>query len=243
MLLLRLTTLAFVSAAVACGGTPEPAPKNGSSKAKRSAKAPAKAKDEAAPDPIKGRCPGKRSKCLPPGEWVAKLCEDVYPDVALHMFRPKTQWLRLYMLHTAEPFNASGGASLMGEKMRRGEEVIALRRRSARADYQMADLSGYDVIRWNGACATVHDGEFTSVPPDDPGHAKVEWREIGLPLRLQMEKHPDIQETYEARRKACKAIRLGRVSAECEEYDKKFTAEIVRYVRNGGKLPPPAKAP
>src|SRR3954471_21368033 len=71
---------------------------------------------------------GKR-ECVPPPGWVQRLCEDVYPDVALNMFKPGTRWKRLYMLARAEPFNASGGASLLGDKLERGEEVLALKRR------------------------------------------------------------------------------------------------------------------
>src|SRR6478609_11848253 len=73
---------------------------------------------------IPSRCAkGKKHKgeCVPPPGWVKRLCEDVYPDVALHMFAPSTPWKRLYMLARAEPFNASGGSSLLGDKLERGE--------------------------------------------------------------------------------------------------------------------------
>src|SRR6478609_6874181 len=82
---------------------------------------------------IPERCAkGKKHKgeCVPPPGWVKRLCEDVYPDVALHMFAPSTPWKRLYMLARADPFNASGGSSLLGDKLERGEEIIALKRRS-----------------------------------------------------------------------------------------------------------------
>jgi hypothetical protein len=175
--------------------------------------------------------------------WVKKLCEDVYPDVALHMFAPTSPWQRFYMLQNADPFNASGGASLMGDKMRRGEEVIALRRHSPGGTFSTSDIGGYTVLRWNGACATVHDGEFRIKPLSTMGHARLEWREIGLPIRLALEADPQVGATYEARRRSCKGISLGRVCADCEESSKELVAEVVRYVRDGGKLPKPAKLP
>ena len=189
------------------------------------------------------KCKRKKAQCLPPRTWVNRLCNDVYPDVALHMFGPKTPWRRLYMLADAEAFNASGGASLIGDKMRRGEEVIALRRRKTKEGVSVSDSSGYDVLRWNGACATIHDGEFATEPPANVGHARVEWRELGLPLRQKLEAQPEIQEIYEARRKACRGKTIGVVSAECEQNDQALVDEVVRYVRGGGKLPAPAKAP
>src|SRR5690349_7193619 len=67
---------------------------------------------------IPTRCAkGKKhqGECVPPPGWVKRLCDDVYPDVALHMFAPGTPWKRLYMRMRAEPFNASGGASLLGD--------------------------------------------------------------------------------------------------------------------------------
>jgi hypothetical protein len=36
---------------------------------------------------------------------------------------------------------------------------------------------------------------------------------------------------------------VGRVSADCEDYDKKLAEEVVRQVRAGTKLPPPKKIP
>jgi hypothetical protein len=147
------------------------------------------------------------------------------------------------MLHNAEPFNASGGASLLGEKMRRGEEVIALRRRNARTGVQVSDIAGWDVLRWNGACASIHDGEFTTEPPRTLGAARIEWRALGLESRLAFEADPTFQELYEARRRSCKGISVGRVSADCEDYDKKLAEEVVRQVRAGAKLPTPKKIP
>jgi hypothetical protein len=189
------------------------------------------------------RCRKSKPPCMPPPTFVKRLCQDVYPDVALHMFKPGTPWRRFYMLHNAEPFNASGGASLMGDKMRRGEEVIALMRRNPRSGVQVSDIAGWDVLRWNGACATIHDGEFSTDPPSDPGHARVEWKSLGLEQRLAFEAEPRFLEIYEQRRKSCKGITIGRVTADCEKDDKLLADEIVRHVRNGMQLPKPKKIP
>ncbi len=187
-----------------------------------------------------------RDECVPPQAWVARLCEDVYPDVALHMFKPGTPWKRLYMLARAEPFNASGGASLLGDKLERGEEVIALRRRSADEEGQIQvgdNNAGYDVLRWNGACATIHDGDYAQDRPSRIVQSKLEWRRLGLPLRQQLEAQPSIGAAYEARRKSCKGFSLGTVSGDCEANDRLLMEEIVRYVQSGARLPPAARLP
>src|SRR5262249_53926277 len=130
---------------------------------------------------------GRHRDCVPPPGWVKRLCDDVYPDVALHMFRPGTPWKRLYMLARAEPFNASSDASLLNDKLKRKKEVIALKHRNGNKNVQIGDTSGYDVLRWNGACATIHDGDFAEDEPNNVRHSKVEWRRLGLPLRSALE--------------------------------------------------------
>jgi hypothetical protein len=227
---------------VACGSSPPPVaahPKHAHKVAKEDTP-----ESPAAHGSLPRRCArGRHSECVPPPGWVKRLCDDVYPDVALHMFRPGTPWKRLYMLARAEPFNASGGASLLGDRLERGEEVIALKRRGEGEGVQVGDTSGYDVLRWNGACATIHDGDFAEQEPNTVRHSKIEWRKLGLPVRSALEAEPDIAEAQEERRKACKGQSIGIVSDTCEADDNRFMDEIVRYVRGGAKLPPPAKMP
>lgn len=186
-----------------------------------------------------------RDVCVPPPGWVKRLCDDVYPDVALHMFAPGTPWKRLYMLSRADPFNASGGASLLGDKLERGEEVIALKRRSeSEGQIQVGDINaGYDVLRWNGACATIHDGDYAEDRPSRIVQSKIEWRRLGLPLRQQLEAQPDISAAYEARRKSCKGRNFGQVTGDCETNDRLLMQEIVRYIQSGPELPAAARMP
>lgn len=237
---LRWLGLLFVL--VACGSTPPPkepraAPKKHKTTAQR------KASESLYVNGIPTRCEKRGKECLPPRPWVTSLCDDLHPDVALHMFQPETPWQRFYMLARAVPFNASGGTSLLGDRLEPGEEVIALRRRAAEGQFQVGDQEGYDVLRWNGACATIHDGDFSREPPRQVRHSKVEWRRLGLDLRLALEEDPDIAEAYEDRRKSCKGVSLGRVSKDCEDNDSRLIEEVVRYVRTGRALPAPAKTP
>ena len=186
-----------------------------------------------------------RDECVPPPGWVKRLCDDVYPDVALHMFMPGTPWKRLYMLARAEPFNASGGSSLLGDKMERGEEVIALKRRSENeGEIQVGDNNaGYDILRWNGACATIHDGDYAADRPSHIVQSKVEWRRLGLPLREHLEAQPAIAAAYAARSKSCHGFSMGNVSGDCESNDKLLMQEVVRYIQTGPELPEASRMP
>jgi hypothetical protein len=197
---------------------------------------------------IPTRCAkGKKhnGECVPPPGWVKRLCDDVYPDVALHMFAPGTPWKRMYMLQRAEPVNASGGSSLIGDRMERGEEIIALRRRSENeGEIQVGENNaGYDVLRWNGACATIHDGEYAEDRPSHIVQSKVEWRRIGLPLRQHLEAQPAIAAAYAARSKSCHGFSMGSVSGDCESNDKLLMQEVVRYIQSGPELPEATRMP
>ncbi len=234
---LSLLFLALLT--TACGSAP-------TTKASSGSEAQTGEDGDASGPAIPARCArGKKhqAECVPPPGWVVRLCDDVYPDVALHLFSPGTPWKRLYMLASAEPFNASGGASLLGDKLVRGEEVLALRRRNNDGQVQVGDISGYDVLRWNGACATIHDGDYAEDRPSQILQSKLEWRRLGLPLRQQLEAQPAISAAYEARRKACKGRSFGSVSGDCEENDKLLMEEIVRYIQSGPSLPQAARLP
>jgi hypothetical protein len=189
--------------------------------------------------------------CMPPSPWVSKLCSGVYPEVALHMFRKGTPWTRLFSKARAPAFNTAGGApSLSDERVDMHEELIALRRnddgRGMRAgEMQMGEIAGYDVLRWNGSCVTMHDGEFSTKPPrrGRVAHSRIEWRWLSDPIRSALQSDMDVHEAFVARRKECRGVTLGSVTKACVKQDNQLVDAIVAYVRAGGDLPEPSEHP
>jgi hypothetical protein len=187
--------------------------------------------------------------CLPPQQWVNKLCNGVYPEVALHMFRGGTPWTRVFSKARAPALNAaSGGTSLSDEKVDMHEELIALRRnddaRKMRAgEMSMGDIAGYDFLRWNGSCVTLHDGEFSAKQPRRVSHARVEWKWLSESTQEALSTDGDVREAFLERRKECRGATMGRVSKECVKRDKYLMDAIVEYVRSGGELPAPSEMP
>jgi len=238
---MRTITTLFLLLCVSCGSSSTPKAEHPEVASNDpSASSSGKTGGRSLPD----HCARGKRECVPPPGWVKRLCEDVYPDVALNMFKPGTRWKRLYMLARAEPFNASGGASLLGDKLERGEEVIALKRRDNNGEMQVGDNAGYDVLRWNGACATIHDGDFSREPPrGEIVHSKIEWRRLGLDLRKALEEQPTISQAQAKRRKACHGFAIGEVTKDCEVLDRAFSDEIIRYVSSGGAIPSPSRLP
>lgn len=192
-------------------------------------------------------CDADTGDCLPPADWAVKLCRGVHPEVALHMFRGGSPWKRLYSRASAPAYNGAGGPSLPEERVGRGEELIALRRnsegrQSAAGEMSVGETAGYDVLRWNGSCVTLHDGEFSTKPPRRRQHARVEWRWLGDAVRSALRNDHSVSRAFVARRKECQGVTFGRVSKKCVEQDNSLVDAIVNYVRSGGELPAPSES-
>src|SRR5688572_9114407 len=189
-------------------------------------------------------CKGSEDGCLPPSHWVDKMCSGVHPEVALHMFRGGSPYKRVYSKFRAPAYNGTGGPSVTDDRVEKGEELIALRRNSdgrgsSAGEMSVGETSGYDLLRWNGSCVTMHDGEYSEKAPRRRVHARGEWRWLGDGIQSALQTDGTVKEAYVARRKECKGASVGRVTKKCVEYENTLVSAIVNYVRNGGELPEP----
>lgn len=182
--------------------------------------------------------------CVPPQAWVKKLCNGVFAEVALYMFRAGTPWQRLYLRGKTRAVNASGGATVEGSLLR-DEEVLVLRHRKTDASQmQIGDGSGqYDALRWNGSCVSLEGGEVTTRKPSKPGQARIEWSWLGQGMRGALRKNEELNQAFQARQKECKGATTGSVSKACEKLDQKFIDRVAEYVRSGAELPLPEDHP
>lgn len=187
---------------------------------------------------------GSGADCVPPSAWVNALCNGVYAEVALVMFRGGTPWQRRYLLGKTRAVNASGGATVEGS-LSRDEEVLVLRHRKAdTSGMQIGDGSGqYDALRWNGSCVSLEAGEVTSRRPSAPGQAHIEWSWLGDTMRSALRRDASVNDTFIARKKECRGATSGSVSKACERLDAKLVARIAEHVRSGPELPEPEQHP
>lgn len=187
---------------------------------------------------------GSEGDCVPPASWVNALCNGVYAEVALVMFRGGTPWQRRYLLGKTRAVNASGGETVEGSLMR-DEEVLVLRHRKAdTGGMQIGDGSGqYDALRWNGSCVSLEAGEVTSRRPSTPGQAHIEWSWLGEGMRAALRRDATINDVFIARKKECRGATSGAVSKACERLDGKLVARIAEHVRSGPELPTPEHHP
>lgn len=181
------------------------------------------------------------SGCLPDPGWAQQVCRGVYPDVALYMLRGGTPWQRLYMTARMAPFNASpGGVSVLDGTLEPGEELLALRRLGSES---VSRTEGFEALRWDGSCVTLHDGEYTLSEPPRLRHAHIEWPNLSDPVQRQLRSDGDVNHAFRQRRNECKGAYFGPVSDRCVEKDRVLTDAIVSYVRTGPELPLPNNRP
>ncbi len=251
---LGAATVLYLSAcfSVACGGSKPPAEAPAAGKAepveKAATDAPATSAPASKPASSAGlpkTCAKKNGACVPPRPFVEKLCAGDYPSVALYLFGNGLPWTRGYLKGRTKAWNASGGAS-DNTWLEFDEEVLVLAER--KADLGGMQVSGgggasYDALRWDGSCVTLSGDELTLDKPPAPKTSKVEWRFLDDNVQEALRAVPAINDAYLARRKECKGVTSGEVSAKCVKADDKLSAEIVKYLRGGGALPEPTKIP
>jgi hypothetical protein len=188
---------------------------------------------------------GDGSLCTPPITFVKRLCGGFYPDAALILFAKGSPWTRGYLARNVEAWNASGGAS-SSDKLEFDEEVLVLHHRAAPTGAIQVSGSGggYDVLRWDGTCASLAREEVRLKVPPAPKSAKVSWKTLDGKTRVALLADEKIAQTDDERRKECKGTTMGGVSEKCVKADAKLGAVIVEYVRKGGTVPPvPEKLP
>lgn len=230
--------------ALGCGGSAPPAESSATAKSAPEMKV-SKSKRKAAAQkevPVPSRCVKRKGACMPPVKWAERLCQDVYPDLALYMFRKGSPWDRFYMRVGLNAVN--GWGPTVAENLVAGEEVIPINYRGQRDGFIVeGSLGTFDVLRWNGSCVTLDMGEVTAKAPGTPRNSRIEWRHLSESTQDALMANQDVAEAVRERQRECKGATIGRVTAECERLDRELAGVIARYVRNGGGVPVPQYHP
>lgn len=234
----------------ACGGAPPaPAPAPAATAAPEAPpdkdKAASAAKEDKPFTELPTSCEARDDKlCLPPFPFVKRLCAGFFPDVALSMFTKGSPWTRGYLRREVEAWNASGGVSSSDKLVFEEEVLILIHREADKGGMVVSGASGsYDVLRWDGTCASLMGEEVTTKPASAPRYAKIPWKSLGEPVREALLANEKIGKLAADRKKECKGATIGEVSAKCVKVDTLLNASLIDYVRNGGALPPPSKLP
>jgi hypothetical protein len=252
--------------AVACGATPATpapaAPKAPTARATTLAaaiKAPeeddaraAKAapSEKAAPEATPKTCGAEgtlkdTSLCMPAPAYAKKLCGGIFPEVALGLFAKGTPWTRVYLAGDVEAWNASGGLTHRA-RLAFDEEVLVLARHGAGNGggiVMTGAQASYDVLRWDGTCVSVMEGELTARRPPKPKPAPVRFDRLEETTRRALLAAPKVKSTHEALGKSCSSVSTPKEKKACDKADLAFSQAVVDVVRGGTDLPTPARRP
>ncbi|MEM9696238.1 MAG: hypothetical protein AAGA56_27075 [Myxococcota bacterium] len=174
--------------------------------------------------------------CTPPVSFAKRLCESRYPEVALAMFQKDTPWTRAYLQGPVEAWYA-GGARTKKVQLRYAEEVLVVASRvrpPSGGGVQVSGSGSYDVIRWDGQCVSVMEGELSLRPFRESDVASIPWRRLSKRHRRTLSADEAIALRNDRRREACKANPRAK---RCENAELGLSRSIARYVRKGGELP------
>jgi len=169
--------------------------------------------------------------CLVGAEYAKKLCSGTYPELTLAFFMKGTPWTRAYLKGDVDAWNASGGRTT-STRLAFDEEVIVLARHGAGGIVQTS--ASYDVLRWDGSCVSIAEGEMTTRRPPEPKSAAVAWRRLDEGARQALLESPKVKGSYAAHTKACASNDEG----ACESAKQALSRAITNHVRNGGVVVP-----
>lgn len=238
----------------ACGGA-GPSPANGGANASTSAKTaePGSQSRAKAPEPTAAESPqaalsfptacAKEGSeiCVPPASFAKHLC--AAPNaaaLALALFAKGTPWVRMYLARNTEAWDAtgSGGASM---KLAFDEEVLVLAYRPTKPGGMIVSGAdgAYDVLRWDGTCASLAGDEVRKWYPPEPGWAEIPWRKLDDEMQQKLLGDGRISLKEGEMKKACKGLSRTQTNAACEKAQKSLSKAIVAYVRVGGALAEP----
>lgn len=186
---------------------------------------------------------GKDTKvCLLAPAYAKRMCAGLYPEVALSMFAKGTPFTRVYLAGDVEAWNASGGRSHRA-RLAFDEEVLVLAKHApgGSGGIVMTGMqASFDVLRWDGSCVSVMEGELTSKRPPAPKPAAVPVSRLEEGTRRALLAAPKVKSAHDAFGKAC--IGQGEKKT-CDKAEQKLAHAIADYVRAGGALPAPARRP
>jgi hypothetical protein len=194
---------------------------------------------------VPSQCHGASEPCTADPSWVRKLCADLYPDVALYLFRKDAPFSHGYLTRKTKAVNASGGVTSGDEWLAFDEEVVILLHRKSSGGIQVSGAEGgYDALRADGSCVTLDSTEVTLTRPPQAKYASVQWRHLGDDIQAALKANSTVFDAYVARKRECKGAYTGDVSKKCVDLDAKLNALILGGLKAGTvSLPEPKKRP
>jgi hypothetical protein len=245
-----------VLSTLACGGEqksakgaaiPSDTEASSAVKARHESRKPARKTKDAEPEPrsLPSECSYVRDICVPPPEFVDRLCRHTFPDVAVYMMGPKQPWTHRYVrVKEAQAVNpVSGRVGEVGLTF--GEEILILRYKTGATEggVQVSGTERYEVLRWDGTCASLEEGEFVEkMPKQQLRHVAPAWQRLGDKYRAALMENSAVAEAAATKEADCKGVGLGR-PPKCHKAIENLNRVVAETVHDGLELPLPESIP
>ena len=186
-------------------------------------------------------CASKAKPCVPPEHFVELLCKDRYVSVAPYLFQKHTPFVRLHAKSRAIELKNGFQGPVGAQPIAFAEEVLLLRVTSAEPEKpKKAPEEVYDVLRWDGTCATVSKRDFVTYLPGMPQAAQIEFMGLDTTIRAALLRDAKLEKLSSSRTSACGQ---NTNSDDCAQASKALSEAIVASIRQGLRLPMPRQRP
>ena len=180
--------------------------------------------------------------CTPPVEFAERLCSGVYPEVALHLFAPKTVWKRAYLQRSFQAWHVGGRGEL--RELRAGEEVLIVKLGRS-ADKNLTGGQAFDVLRWDGTCVSLMEDELTFRRPPSAVPANIPWKRLDAAYQEVFFGEKQLESLRAAQVRQCDDAVAQKEpgKSKCELARRRLSAGIAQAVGRGAALPPLSALP
>lgn len=203
---------------------------------------PASTEVEEAPPPTLPTSCTTGSDCSLPSAFGERLCRGSYPEVALHLFAPKTPWKRAYLRKSFQAWHVGGRGEM--RELRTSEEVLVVSEKAG-AGAGLGMGGAFEVLRWDGTCVSLMEDELSFHKPGGAVPANIEWKKLDGPTKSALDGEREIVELRNAWTKTCDGPSAEREPgrSKCELALRRFSLAIAQSIGRGKVLPPPASLP
>jgi hypothetical protein len=198
---------------------------------------------EAAYAGLPTECHAQGNLCLPAPQFVDRLCRAAHVSTAIRLFAKSSPITRGYVrMREVNPVNLRGGP-VSDTSLTFAEEVLILAQHGSEGEIQVSGMGGYDVLRWDGTCATLSTDELVMRVPAPPRHAPFAWNYIDGGIQEALLQNEAIRSARATQRQRCRGMSSSQSSASCREAANRLNERIVVAVRTGMELPSPEYTP
>ncbi len=163
----------------------------------------------------------------------------------MYMMGPQQPWTHRYV-RAKEAQAVNPISERVGEvPLTFGEEIIILRYKTGATEggIQVSGTERYEVLRWDGSCASLQEGEFVErMPAQQLRYVAPTWQRLGDKYRAALMQSSAVAEAEETRKADCKGLGLGR-PPKCHKAIEDLNRVVAEVVHDGFELPLPESIP